>query len=161
MATVPLNGQKTTAPFGSAPYGNVTTLEFNLVTNAAGGATKADSAAQLASGDVVRLGTLPAGLRIHDSLAIVSTAFTASVTGTLGFAYVDGVDDTAVPQDADYFGAAVAINTAGRYAASNTAVKPVTLPKAAYLTLTTGGAANAKAAEITVLVHGELVGVVG
>jgi hypothetical protein len=46
-------------------------------------------------------------------------------------------------------------------AASNTAVKPLTLPKAAYLTLTTGGAANAKAAEITVLVHGELVGVVG
>jgi hypothetical protein len=159
MATVTLKGQKTIAAFGSAPYGNLTTLEYNLVTNAAGGATKADSAAALASGDVVRLGTLPAGLRIHDSLAIVSTAFTASVTGSFGFAYVDGVDDTAVPQDADYFGAAVAINTAGRYAASNTAVKPVTLPKEAYLTLTTGGANNAKAAALTFLLRGELVGV--
>jgi len=159
MPTITRKGLKQEAAFGTAPYGNATTLEFPLTTNASGAAVNADSTAAIASGDVVRIGIIPAGFRLHDSLAIVSTAFTASVTGTFGFAYVDGVDDTAVPQDADYFGAAVAINTAGRYAASNAAVKPVTLPKEAYLTLTTGGAANAKAAELTFVLRGELVGV--
>lgn len=159
MATITRKGLKQEATFGTAPYGNATTLEFPLTTNASGAAVNADSTDAIASGDKVRIGIIPAGFRLHDSLAIVSTAFTASVTGSFGFEYVDGVDDAAVPQDADYFGAAVAINTAGRYAASNTAVKPVTLPKEAYLTLTTGGANNTKAAALTFLLRGELVGV--
>jgi hypothetical protein len=159
MATITRKGLKQEAKFGTAPYGNATALEFPLTTNASGAAVNADSTAAIASGDVVRIGIIPAGFRLHDSLAIVSTAFTASVVGKFGFAYTDGVDDTTVPQDDDYFGAAVAINTAGRYAASNTAVKPVTLPKEAYLTLTTGGAANVKAAELTFVLRGELVGV--
>ena len=161
MATITRKGLKQEARFGTAPYGNVTALEFPLVTNSSGAAVNADSTSAIASGDVVRIGIIPAGFRLQDSLAIVSTAFTASVVGTFGFAYVDGVDDTNVPQDADYFGASVAINTAGRYAASNTAVKPVTLPKEAYLTLTTGGANNAKAADLVFILRGELVGVTG
>ena len=159
MPTITRKGLKQEATFGTAPYGNSTTLEFPLTTNASGAAVNADSTAAIASGDVVRIGIIPAGFRLHDSLAIVSTAFTAAVTGSFGFAYTDGVDDATVPQDADYFGADVAINAAGRYAASNTAVKPVTLPKEAYLTLTTGGADNADAADLTFLLHGELVGV--
>lgn len=159
MPTITRKGMQRENQFGNSPYGTAQTYEFTLTTNASGAAVNADSTAAIASGDVVRIGIIPAGFRLYDSLAIVSTAFTASVTGSFGFAYVDGVDDTAVPQDADYFGAAVAINTAGRYAASNTAVKPVTLPKEAYLTMTTGGAANAKAAALTFLLHGELVGV--
>lgn len=159
MPTITKNRYQDGQNFGSSPYGNVTALEYPIVTNASGALVGGDSTAAIASGDVVRLGILPAGFRLHDSLTIVSTAFTASVTGTIGFAYVDGVDSTDVPQDADYFGAAVAINTAGRYRASNNAVKPVTLPKDAWLTITTGGANNAKAADATVIVIGELVGI--
>lgn len=159
MATITKNRYQDSQNFGAVPYGNLTTLEYAVATASNGSVVGSDSAAAVASGDVVRLGILPAGFRLHDSLTIVSTAFTASVVGTIGFAYVDGVDDTAVPQDADYFGASVAINTAGRYRASNTAVVPVTLPKDAWLTITTGGANNAKAAAATVLVTGEHVGV--
>lgn len=161
MATITRNGMKQEATFGTAPYGNLTALEFPLTTNSSGAVVNADSTSAVASGDVVRMGIIPAGFRLQDSLAIVSTAFTASVVGTFGFAYVDGVDSTDVPQDADYFGASVAINAAGRYAASNTAVKPVTLPKAAYLTLTTGGANNAKVADLLFILRGVEVGVVG
>lgn len=159
MATITKNRYQDSQNFGAVPYGNLTTLEYAVATASNGSVVGSDSAAAVASGDVVRLGILPAGFRLHDSLTIVSAAFTASVVGTIGFAYVDGVDDTAVPQDADYFGASVAINTAGRYRASNTAVVPVTLPKDAWLTITTGGANNAKAAAATVLVTGEHVGV--
>ena len=161
MATITRKDMKREATFGTAPYGNVTALEFPMTTNATGAVVNADSTSAVASGDVVNMGIIPAGFRLQDSLAIVSTAFTASVVGSFGFAYVDGVDDATVPQDADYFGASVAINTAGRYAASNTAVKPVTLPKTAYLTLTTGGANNAKAADLLFILRGVEVGVVG
>ena len=62
-----------------------------------------------------------------------------------------------MPQDASYFGAAVAINAAGVYRLATTKA-PVTLPKAANLILTTGGAANAKAARVDLFVIGELTG---
>lgn len=159
MPTITKNRYQDSQNFGQTPYGNLTVLEYGLTTNAAGAVVGSDSVAAVASGDVIRLGILPAGFRLHDSLTIVNDAFTASVTGTLGFAYVDGVDSTVVPQDADYFNAAAAINTAGRYPASNTAVVPVTLPKDAWLTLTTGGATHNTAANAVVLVTGEHVGV--
>ena len=94
---------------------------------------------------------------LQDFLARVSVGFTASVTANIGFEYADGVDDATVPQDASYFGAAVAINTAGVYRLATTKA-PVTLPKAANLILTTGGAANAKAARVDLFVIGELTG---
>ena len=159
MATITKNRYQDGQNFGQVPYGNVTTLEYTLNTNASGAVTGSNSTAAVASGDVIRLGVLPAGFRLHDSLTIVNDAFTASVTGTLGFAYMDGVDDISVPQDADYFGAGVAINAAGRYKASNLAVVPVTLPKDAWLTLTTGGASHTTAANAVILVAGEHVGV--
>ncbi len=159
MPTVTKNRYQDNQNFGMTAYGNVTALEYNLTTTATGAVVGSNSSVPLASGDVVRVGLLPAGLRLHDSLMIVSDAFTASVTGTLGFAYEDGVDDTNVPQDADYFGAAVAINATGRYRASNNTVRPVTLPKNAWLTLTTGGAAHNIAAVADVVVYGEFVGV--
>lgn len=159
MPTITKNRYQDSQNFGQTPYGNLTVLEYGLTTNAAGAVVGSDSIAAPLAGDVIRLGILPAGFRLHDSLTIVNDAFTASVTGTLGFAYVDGVDSTVVPQDADYFNAAAAINTAGRYPASNTAVVPVTLPKDAWLTLTTGGATHNTAANAVILVTGEHVGV--
>ena len=135
---------------GATPWGNAHGLQYTLATAANGSAIGADSSAAIASGDKVRLGRIPAGSTLLDSVVTVSTGFTALVTGDIGFEYVDGVDSTAVPQDADYFGAAVALNTAGVYRKSTTTA-PVTLPKDAWLTITTAGATNAKAARADVV----------
>ena len=143
---------------GITPYGNLTALHFVLETNATGAAINSNSTAAIALGDVVRLGVLPAGFKLIDSQVVVQTGMTASVTGNLGFAYTDGVDVTATPQDNDYFGAALALSSAARLrnATTNAAV---VLPKDAYLTLTTAGAANAKASRVEVTVYGIVQGV--
>lgn len=143
---------------GITPYGNLTALHFVLETNAAGAVINSNSTSAIAIGDVVVLGTLPAGFKLLDSQVVVKTAMTASVTGNLGFAYVDGVDATAAPQDDDYFGAALVLSSAARLR-NVTANHAVTLPKDAHLTLTTAGAANAKASRIEVTVYGIVQGV--
>lgn len=143
--------------FGGTPYGNRAVLEFNLTTNAVGAFTDSDVATGIALGDKVRLGVLPAGFRIDDSQVLVSTAFTALVTTNLGFEYVDGVDSAAVPQSATYFGTGLVLNAVGRLRNATTNA-PVTLPKDAYLILTTAGAANAKVAVADIFVAGVLNG---
>lgn len=143
----------------AAECGNSVVQTYSLASNSSGAAVGSDSTAAIGNGDKVRIGILPAGLRLDDALAIVSDAFTALVTADIGFEYMDGVDDTAVPQDADYFGAAFTLHTAGRFPAKNTAVRPVVLPKSAWLIVTTGGAANAAVGVLDVIVWGENVGV--
>ena len=143
----------------NAPYGSATTLHYALATNAVGAVVGGDVATGIAAADVVRFGVLPAGMRLDNALIAVSVGMTATVTGKLGFAYVDGVDSAEVPQDDDYFGAGITVAVAGRYPASNVTVRPVTLPKDAYLTLTTAVAANAKASQIDVLVNVTAVGI--
>lgn len=138
----------------AGPQGNAWKDKFNFTTNASGVFADSDVATAVQAADVVRLGVLPAGLELHDALAIVSDAFTATATATIGFAYVDGVDDATVPQDADYFFAALAYNAVGRTRATNTAVAPVTLPKDAYLTLTNNTAALNAVGVIDVIVEG-------
>ena len=157
MATVKKNSMSINQYGGAIQAGNVTTYRAELSTNAAGGALNANSTTALAIADVVLLAVLPEGFVLEDSQVIVSTAFTASVTGSLGFAYADGVDSTEVPQDAAYFGAGLVLSSAARL--RNVVAKaPVKLPKEAYLTLTIAGAANAKAARLDVIVHGERIG---
>lgn len=158
MPTITKKAVLTDNQFGGVPYGNATTLAFNLTTNATGAVVGSDTATGIALGDKVRFGRLPAGMRLDDALLIVSDAFTALVTAKVGFEYVDGVDSTAVPQDDDYFAAAVTLHTAGRFSASNTAVAPITLPKDAWLIATTAGAANAVVGRLDVLVSGVLTG---
>lgn len=143
----------------TAPTGISSTLHYSVATNSSGAVIGSDVATGVASGDVVRVGILPAGMRLDDAKTLVTTGWTGTVTGKVGFAYVDGVDSTAVPQDDDYFGSALAIATPGRYAANNTGVRPVVLPKDAYLILTTGVAANAKASQTDILVNVTNVGV--
>lgn len=138
----------------AGPQGNAWKDKFSFSTNASGVFVDSDTAAAVGNGDVVRIGTLPAGLELHDALAIVSDAFTAVSTAKIGFAYVDGVDSAAVPQDDDYFFAALAYNAVGRTRAANTGVRPVTLPKDAYLIVTNGGAAQAAAGVMDVIVEG-------
>lgn len=141
----------------TAPYGNTTTLGYKLKTNATGVVTGGDAATAPKAGDVIDLGGLPEGWCLADAQVLVTTGMTALTTASLGFAYEDGIDDTAVPQDAAYFIKAGAdLATAGRLRANGS--KLVVLPKPARLILTLAGATNAKAADITVLVSGELTG---
>ncbi|QLI49507.1 structural protein [Pseudomonas phage vB_PaeM_USP_25] len=142
--------------FGNVPYGNVTTLAFALATLASGAAANSDSTEALGIGDVVDLGPLPEGMRLDDASVIVTTGMTATITGSLGFKYEDGVDSTEVPQDAAYFGSGIDLAATGRKRATGS--KLVTLPKPARLILTTAVAANAKASDIKVLVTGEQIG---
>lgn len=142
-----------------APYGDVIALsDFNLTTNSSGVAQSSDATAALATSDIVRLGILPAGLRLLDVIATINDAFTASSTFDLGFAYVDGVDSDEVPQDADYFvdGASLASLAVLRKA---TTTRPVTLPKDAYLILTNLGANQSAAGVMDIVVVGQAVGV--
>lgn len=143
----------------AAECGNAVVQRYNLTSNTSGAAVNSDSTSAIGNGDKVRIGILPAGMCLDDALFIVSDAFTALVTADIGFEYVDGVDSTAVPQDADYFGTAITLHTAGRYPADNAAVRPVTLPKDAYLIVTTAGAANAAVGVLDVVVWGEMIGV--
>lgn len=156
MATVTLKQLQNRQFGGFTPYGNVTSLLFALTTSATGGAVGADSNAALAAGDVVDLGPLPEGMRLDDASLFVTTGMTATITGSLGFKYEDGVDRADIPQDAAYFGTGIDLAATGRKRA--TGAKLVTLPKPARLILTTAVAANAKASDIKVLVTGELTG---
>lgn len=142
----------------TACYGNKFAQVFRFETNASGVCVDSSQATAVQVNDIVRIGILPAGLELHDALAIISDAFAASTTADLGFAYVDGVDSTAVPQDADYFFAALATSAVGRTRANNTAVAPLRLPKDAYLILTRKGAADSAAGIVDVVVEGLLTG---
>lgn len=142
-------------------FGNAWRQIYTFETNASGYFINSDTpAAAVGSGDVVRFGILPAGVRLHDALVLISDAFAGSTTYKLGFQYVDGVDSTAVPQDDDYFiVAGTASSSTARTASNNTAVRPVTLPKEAYLILTRAGAADSAVGIMDVIVKGALVGV--
>lgn len=141
----------------TAPYGNKFAQSFRYTTNASGVATDTDLATAVQVNDVVRIGLLPAGLELHDALAVVSDAFAASTTADIGFLYADGVDSTAVPQNAAYFHAALATSSTGRTRA--TAVNaPVRLAKDAYLVVTRKGAADSAVGILDVIVDGILQG---
>jgi len=122
-------------PFGGVPYGNLTAFHFNLITNSSGVLVDSDLATALVDTSNVRIGVLPKGFLICDALIAVSDAFDTGVTLDIGFEYVDGVDDSDVPEDADYFGNAIAASSALRQYADNLAVGPVRLAKDAYVTV--------------------------
>jgi hypothetical protein len=140
--------------FGGTPYGNATLHAFKLSGVAGGVLADTDKATAPVVGDVIRIGVLNAGLFIVDGKGIVSTAFTAATNCKVGFAYVDGVDDATVPQDDDYFHAALSLNAIGRTESNNNTVVPLTLPKDAYLILTWAGATNAAAGVLDYIVSG-------
>lgn len=149
MATITKTQKDPRVSLGSTPWGNLTALRYLLKTSATGAVLGSDSSAPVAANDVIRVGPLPAGFRLVDSLVIVSDA-AAGLNGKIGFAYQDGKDDAKVPQDDDYFGAALNLATAARLRNATTNA-PVTLPKDAYLILTTAAANNAKASRIDVV----------
>ena len=145
---------------GNAPYSNSFVESFQFITNSSGYFVNSDApATAVADGEVIRLGKLPAGLELHSAILSVSDAFTASTTCKIGFAYVDGVDVTAVPQDDDYFvKAGAALSSIAMLGSSNEAVSRVTLPKDAYLILT-NTTLHASAGRADVIVFGKMRGV--
>ena len=145
---------------GTAPCSMTYVESFQFITNASGHFVASDvPATAVGIGDIVRLGKLPMGLELQSALLAVGDAFTASSTCKIGFAYADGVDSTAVPQDDDYFMVAgTALSAAAVLASSNPAVARVVLPKDAYLILTNAGAAHASIGRADVTVFGKLVG---
>jgi len=158
MATVTKKRARNLQQHGGVPYGNNSVLDYQFKTNASGVFVDSDTTAAVGATDKVRLGIIPAGFRIQDSLAIISDAFTATITADIGFEYVDGVDDTNVPQDADYFNNSLSLATAGRTRQGNTGVAPVTLPKDAWLIVTNEVAAHASAGQLDFLVYGVATG---
>lgn len=144
---------------GGTPYGNYTVNRYSLETNSSGVLVDSDQTTALVQTNVVRIGVLPAGIYLDSALALVNDVFTASATCKVGFQYVDGTDSTAVPQDDDYFFTALDLNTLARVAASNTTVRPVKLPKPAYLIVTIAGADLAAAGIVDFLILGESGGV--
>ena len=152
MATITKLGlQNPSNRLGSTPYGNLTAFRYLLKTNASGAVVDGDLAAAVASGDTVKVGILPPGFSFVDSEIVIKTAMSASVTAKVGFAYADGVDSAVAPLDDDYFGTGLNVAAAGRLR-NATANGSVTLPKEAWLTLTTAVAANAKASELEIVV---------
>lgn len=158
MATVTKKNIKNLPSFGGTPYGNLSVLPFTFETNSSGVWVDSDKSTAVADGDVLRLGILPAGLEIYDYLANIYDAFASSTTMKIGFAYVDGVDVTAVPQDDDYFCGATTMATAARLRMTNTDVAKVKLPKDAYLILTSAGAAQSAVGKLEVNIIGVLHG---
>ena len=141
----------------TSPYGNSTTQAYQLKANTGGALANSDSTTAPKAGDVIDLGELLEGWCLTDAQVFITKGLSATITGSLGFVYEDGVDDIDVPQDAEYFIKAGAdLATAGRLRADGSNL--VVLPKSARLILTLAGAANAKAADIKVTVTGELTG---
>ena len=132
MATVTKKSLRQEVSHAGA-FGNRWSQIYTFETNSSGIFVNSDLATAVQNGDVVRFGLLPAGIKFSDALVIISDAFATSTTYKLGFAYVDGVDSTAV--------------------------RPLTLPKDAYLILTRGGAADSAVGIMDVIVNGTLVGV--
>ena len=156
MATVTKKNIDNLQQIGGTPWGNLTCLEFTFETNASGVWVDSDQATAVGIADVCKVGRLPAGFRLLDAKIIISDAFTANSTFDLGFAYADGVDVTAVPQDADYFFNDLDEAVGLTFKTNPTA--PVTLPKDAYLTLLNNTAAQAAAGAMNILVTGILTG---
>lgn len=152
MATVTVSDINHAANTSFGPWGNVWAAKYHFETNSSGIA-KSDKATAIGIADVVRLGILPAGLEIFDILGIASDASTAAVTVDLGFAYVDGVDVTATPQDAAYFTNDQAISTAAVFRKTGTKA-PITLPKDAYLTMLNNTAAHDQVCVLDIIVMG-------
>nr|DAY12547.1 MAG TPA: hypothetical protein [Caudoviricetes sp.] len=142
--------------FGGVPYGNVSVEYYNITAKANGSIEGSSTVTAPQANDVLILGTLEQGFRLDDAQIIVKTPMTTGITADIGFVYADGVNDVKVPQDAAYFASGANLATAGRLRAST--AKLVCLPKDAFLTVTIKGAANAKSADIDILISGEKFG---
>jgi len=155
MPTINLKQLQSASQFGGSPYGNDSVRYFTQKTLPSGALEGGDSAAPIGQGDKVRLGILRKGYMPQDALLAVSNGMSNNVTGSIGFEYIDGIDDLTVPQNAGYFFTpGTVLSAPARIRATNNAAFPVTLPKDAFVILTTAGGANAKASRLDLVVYG-------
>ncbi|MHC1623019.1 MAG: hypothetical protein ACXQTR_00315 [Candidatus Methanospirareceae archaeon] len=129
-----------------AAYGNKTVLAVPFECNASGVIVGSSKATAVAVADVVQLVRIPKGTLIGlGSVLVVSDAFTAATTLSLGFEYADGVDVAAFPENTAYFLAAGTVTSAIARLTATPALRPGVLSKDAYLILTVAGADYAAA----------------
>lgn len=157
MATVTKYNAKQNRMHSGVAYGNAWVDTFNLTTNASGVMVDSDQTTAIIQTNVVRLGVIPAGTKLLDSMAIISDAFTAASTADIGFQYVDGVDVTAVPQDDNYFHDNLALDAAAT-TRKTVVTQPVILPKDAYVIVTIAGADLAAVGVLDLVLNGQVVG---
>lgn len=158
MSNIKVNGIDKAVIFGGVPYGNRSSFKFNMTCNSSGVIADSDDATVLAIGDIVKIGYLPAGMKLEDWHLIISDAFKASSACKIGFEYVDGVDVAAVPEDDDYFFATATVLTSIAVLRKVVGNVPIILPKDAYIIWTHEGAAADEACVADMIVVGELMG---
>lgn len=145
-------------PLPGVPFGNLTVLPFTA-TFLEGVWTLSDDATAVVHTDTLVLGTIPKGFKVYQA-NIRSTAALGAATSTLdiGFAYVDGVDVTAFPENIDEWADAQA-NTAVFNVMGNTAPVPAAFSKDAYLIATVNTAAFLTTGSLTGSIIVTLLGV--
>lgn len=140
-------------PDYSGGLGNCSEEVYPVAAGATGILLDSSASAALAAADVVRLAYLPKGFQVTNLTAVVSTAAGQALTANVGFAYVDGSDDSSYPQSATAYLSALAFNSAARTETSSSKeVKK--LPKDAYLILTFAGTTLASAMKAQFIVRG-------
>ena len=139
-----------TLPGGGAPYGNVTALRYPVITNDSGKWIDGDGKEPAASGDVLRLGIIPAGFRPLWAFVCVNKPI-SGLAGKIGFSYRDGEDDDKVPQKDDAWFTAADFGAEGITERDGSLASP-SLPKDAVLELTASGAPSAAGEAHVVLV---------
>lgn len=136
MADVIKTNLDVVRPLGGVPFGNLTILPFEIEV-AAGVIAKSDKATAVAATDVVYAGKIPKGFKFYDCTAKAIAAIGAATsTIDVGFEYVDGVDVSALPEDADAFFDAQATSAAFFARGSLAKVPPIAFTKEAYLIIT-------------------------
>lgn len=138
MATITNTHVRYVRQPGTAPFGNGYYLMFPIFTDDKGVWIDGDSPDPAASGDVLRLGTLPAGFRPIDAVVAVNKPI-GGLSGKVGFAYTDEQDDPDVPQRDDAWFTAADCGTEGMVVRDGTFPAHY-MPKESYLIFTVSGA---------------------
>jgi hypothetical protein len=157
MATITNTKVRAVPVPGVAPYGNLSAMAYPIVTDDKGKWVEGDSMEPAASGDVLRLGIIPAGFRPLWAYISVNKAVTG-LSGKVGFSYCDGEDDPDVPQADDAWFTSGDFGTEGITERDGSLASP-RLPKDAFIEVTASGAPSAAGEAWIVLVginHGAL-----
>ena len=124
---------------GTAPFGNVYALAFPIFTDSTGVWIDGDSPNPAKSGDVLKLGCIPAGFRPIEAYVSVNKPI-SGLAGKIGFQYRDGEDDADVPQKDNAWFTSASFGTKGITRRTGTDPASPYLPKESYLILTASGA---------------------
>lgn len=157
MATITNTKLRSVPVPGVSPYGNMSAMAYPIFTDDAGKWVDGDSAEPAASGDVLKLGVIPAGFRPLWAYVTVNKAI-SGLSGKVGFEYCDGEDDPDIPQKDDAWFTSANCGSEGITERDGSLASP-RLPKDSFLILTASGAPSGAGEAWIVLVginHGPL-----